>query len=76
MRDKYKQSLAANEKLKDKLREVTESITRGEGHKNKLLNDLKRWEILKSATWLSHSSIVHFVLLLKTRGLTQNYLQT
>ncbi|CBY18530.1 unnamed protein product [Oikopleura dioica] len=42
MRDKYKQSLAANEKLKDKLREVTDSITRGEGHKSKLLNDLKR----------------------------------
>ena len=44
MRDKYKQSVAANEKLKEKLREVSDSISRGDGQKNKLLNELKRWE--------------------------------
>lgn len=42
MRDKYKQSVAANEKLKEKLREVSDSISRGDGQKNKLLNELKR----------------------------------
>ncbi|CAG5082961.1 Oidioi.mRNA.OKI2018_I69.PAR.g10245.t1.cds [Oikopleura dioica] len=42
MREKYKTSLAANEKLKEKLREVSDSITRGEGQKNNLLNELKR----------------------------------
>ena len=44
MRDKYKQSVADNEKLKEKLRQVSESISRGDGQKNKLLNELKRWE--------------------------------
>ena len=44
MRDKYKQSVASNEKLKEKLREVSDSISRGDGQKNKLLTELKRWE--------------------------------
>ena len=42
MRDKYKQSVASNEKLKEKLREVSDSISRGDGQKNKLLTELKR----------------------------------
>jgi hypothetical protein len=42
MRDKYKQSVADNEKLKEKLRQVSDSISRGDGQKNKLLNELKR----------------------------------
>lgn len=45
MRDKYKQSVAENEKLKEKLRQVSDSISRGDGQKNKLLNELKRWAI-------------------------------